>query len=83
MTVLQEQAHRQDGPPTRPQDWAAADAEARTYVVLSIHPPPPYADGQTCACGGTWRYTLGGSEVHPIWRCLHCGGLHRGERRFA
>lgn len=70
-------------PPTRPEDWAAQDADMAEFLVLYPRPGPPLFGGEPCACDGRWRYVLGGSAAHPIWRCLHCGAVYRDRARLA
>ena len=79
----QDRADQRAVPPTLPKDWAAADEEVRRYLVLAGHSDAPYVGDPPCECGGVWRYRLGGSDARPIWRCLHCGGVHRDHTRFA
>lgn len=62
---------------TNPADWFAQDAKVQR-VVMFTGPAGPAQKGQwNCACGGAWRYSLGGGPAE-LWRCLHCGGLHSG-----
>lgn len=66
-------------PPTSPAAWAAHDAALGAQVRLPARGDPERG-APPCACGGGWRYTLLPDARHPLWRCLHCGALHRGER---
>ncbi|HEV7216650.1 MAG TPA: hypothetical protein VGP33_16205 [Chloroflexota bacterium] len=62
---------------TSPTDWFAQDAKVRRVVSFTA-PAGAAQKGQwDCACGGAWRYSLGGGPAE-LWRCLHCGGLHSG-----
>jgi len=62
---------------TNPLDWSAQDFKVRRVVTFTA-PAGPAQKGQwDCACGGAWRYSLGGGPA-DLWRCLHCGGLHSG-----
>ena len=70
-------------PPTLPASWAKHDAALAKHLVLHQRRGGAAFGGESCACGGRWRYTLAGSDAHPIWRCLHCGGLFRGSHRLA
>ena len=67
-------------PPTAPAAWAARDAALGAQVRLPATPGAPERGRPPCACGGVWRYTLLPDPRHPLWRCLHCGALHRGDR---
>lgn len=69
-------------PPTMPAAWAQADAAAAEFLVLHARPGGAAFGGEPCACGGRWRYILAGSDAHPVWRCLHCGGLFRDGTRL-
>lgn len=66
-------------PPTAPAAWAALDTALAAHLRLPA-PGQPERGGPPCACGGAWRYTLLPDARRPLWRCLHCGALHRGLR---
>jgi hypothetical protein len=66
-------------PPTRPEQWADRDRAFATQIRLSVGRRAPERRGAPCSCGGTWYYVLLAHAVHPLWRCLHCGRLHRGD----
>jgi hypothetical protein len=66
-------------PPTRPERWADRDRAFATQIRLSVGERAPERGGTPCSCGGTWRYVLLPHAAHPLWRCLHCGRLHRGD----
>lgn len=70
-------------PPTLPEAWAHADIAAAELVALHPRRGGAAFGGESCTCGGRWRYTLAGSDAHPVWRCLHCGGLFRDATRLA
>lgn len=69
--------------PTSPEAWAAQDRELGGILLLKEAPSVPYADGERCSCGGTWRYVLGGTAGDPVWRCLHCGHVFVGRDAIA
>lgn len=62
---------------TSPSDWFAQDAKVRRVVMFTAPAGPAQKSHWDCACGGAWRYSLGGGPAE-LWRCLHCGGLHSG-----
>lgn len=65
--------------PTDPTDWEALDTLIVKHLLPRGDAGAPYEGVQTCQCGGTWRYVLGGDAEDPIWRCLHCGSLFSGK----
>jgi len=67
--------------PTRPEAWAAQDADLRTQVRLLATPGDPYLGTAACACGGEWRYLLAEHGGRRLYRCLHCGTLFIGPGR--
>jgi len=69
--------------PTSPEAWTAQDHELGGVLLLKEAPSVPFADGERCSCGGTWRYVLGGSAGDPVWRCLHCGHVFVGRDSIA
>ena len=71
-----------DRPPTPPGRWAKRDRALGAQVRLRAQAPSPIRGEPPCDCGGRWRYALLPHARHPLWRCLHCGGLHRGDQRI-
>lgn len=65
-------------PPAQPDHWADRDLAFATQIRLSIGKRAPERRGTPCSCGGRWYYVLLPHAAHPLWRCLHCGRLHRG-----
>jgi len=72
-----------DQPPTHPDAWAAHDRAFATPIRLSVGMRASEQGDMPCACGGTWRDVLLPHAKHPLWRCLHCGGLHHGDHLLA
>lgn len=70
----------QDRPPTLPEAWAARDATLGRELRLPAGDKEPVHGKPSCRCGGSWRYLLLPHAHHPLWRCLHCGILHRGDQ---
>jgi hypothetical protein len=66
--------------PTQPEQWADRDRHIRTQILLPTQQAAALQVEPRCGCGGDWRYLLLPQAHRPIWRCLHCGGLHRGDR---
>lgn len=66
-------------PPTQPDHWADRDLAFATQIRLSVGKRAAEQRGRPCSCGGTWYYVLLPHTQHPLWRCLHCGRLHRGD----
>jgi len=66
--------------PTQPDQWLDRDRHLGSQLLLPVQPAVSVQGEPPCGCSGAWRYVLLPQTRRPIWRCLHCGRLHRGEQ---
>ena len=66
--------------PTQPDQWVDRDRHIRSQILLPTQQAVALHGEPRCGCGGDWRYVLLPQARRPLWRCLHCGSLHRGDR---
>lgn len=80
MMPTREKATTMDQSPMQPDHWADRDRRVGTQILLPVQQAVTLQGEPPCDCRGTWRYVLLPHVHRPLWRCLHCGDLHRGDQ---